>query len=34
MMGSSLRYRNKVLGYEKQLLDDWFDETFESYEMK
>ena len=30
MSGSSLKYRNKSLGYEKKMLDDWFDETFNS----
>ena len=34
MMGTRLRYRNKSLGHEKKLLDDWFDETFENYVMK
>jgi hypothetical protein len=34
MSGTSLRYRNKTLGYEKQLLDDWFKDTFENYVMK
>jgi hypothetical protein len=34
MAGVSLKYRNKKLGYEKQLLDDWFKETFENYVMK
>ncbi|MDX2369123.1 MAG: DUF3016 domain-containing protein [Colwellia sp.] len=28
MMGSNLKYRNKSLGYEKKLLDDWFSDTF------
>jgi len=28
MMGSNLRYRNDSLGYEKQMLDDWFKESF------
>ena len=28
MTGTSLRYRNEYLGYEKQLFDDWFEETF------
>jgi len=27
MMSSSLRYRNDFLGYEKQMLDDWFYKT-------
>jgi hypothetical protein len=28
MMASRLKYRNKALGYEKQLLDDWFKGAF------
>jgi hypothetical protein len=28
MSNSSLKYRNKSLGYEKKMLDDWFEETF------
>jgi hypothetical protein len=28
MMGSNLKYRNKSLGYEKKMLDDWFFDTF------
>jgi hypothetical protein len=28
MMGISSRYRNKSLGYEKKLLDDWFKDQF------
>lgn len=28
MSGSSLKYRNKSLGYEKKMLDDWFKKTF------
>ena len=28
MSGSSLKYRNKSLGYEKKMLDEWFNETF------
>jgi len=31
MMSRSLKYRNNVLGYEKQLLDDWFNETFQAH---
>ncbi|GAA0811143.1 DUF3016 domain-containing protein [Colwellia asteriadis] len=30
MMGSHLKYRNESLTYEKQMLDDWFKETFEA----
>tara|TARA_R110001583_G_scaffold195427_1_gene373233 strand:+ start:1475 stop:1963 length:489 start_codon:yes stop_codon:yes gene_type:complete len=29
MMGSNLKYRNKSLGYEKVMLDDWFTEAFD-----
>ncbi|MCW8834112.1 MAG: DUF3016 domain-containing protein [Colwellia sp.] len=28
MSGSNLKYRNKSLGYEKKMLDDWFLKTF------
>ena len=28
MSGSNLKYRSKSLGYEKKMLDDWFEETF------
>lgn len=28
MSGVRLRYRNESLGYEKNMLDEWFDETF------
>jgi hypothetical protein len=31
MMGSNLKYRNKSLGYEKTMLDDWFTETFKAF---
>jgi hypothetical protein len=34
MVGGSLRYRNQALGYEKQLLDDWFKDTFKNYVEK
>ncbi|MBU2893680.1 DUF3016 domain-containing protein [Colwellia sp. D2M02] len=30
MMGSHLKYRNESLTYEKQMLDDWFKETFKA----
>jgi hypothetical protein len=30
MSNSQLKYRNKALGYEKKMLDDWFETTFES----
>lgn len=28
MMGSRLKYRNEAIGYEKQMLDDWFFKAF------
>jgi hypothetical protein len=28
MNNNSLKYRNKALGYEKKMLDDWFADTF------
>jgi hypothetical protein len=28
MSGSQLKYRNKLLGYEKKMLDKWFKDTF------
>ena len=28
MSGSNLKYRNKAFGYEKKMLDEWFEETF------
>lgn len=31
MMGSNLKYRNKSLGYEKKMLDDWFFNAFKEY---
>ena len=34
MTGMRLKYRNKKLGFEKQMLDDWFKETFKNYVMK
>ncbi len=30
MSGSNLKYRNKSLGYEKKMLDDWFEEEFKA----
>ncbi|TPH15089.1 DUF3016 domain-containing protein [Litorilituus lipolyticus] len=30
MSSSNLKYRNKALGYEKKMLDDWFAETFQA----
>lgn len=34
MMGNSSRYRNKSLGYEKKLLDDWFKDEFVDFVMQ
>ncbi len=34
LMTSNMRYRNKPLGYEKKMLDKWFDNTFESVVVK
>jgi hypothetical protein len=34
MMGNSSRYRNKALGYEKKLLDDWFKDEFVDFVMQ
>ncbi len=34
MINNHLKYRNKSLGFEKQLLDEWFQETFENHVMK
>lgn len=31
MRGSSAKYRNKTLGYEKRMLDIWFADTFKKY---
>jgi len=28
MSNTSLKYRNQSLGYEKKMLDDWFEKTF------
>ncbi|MFT5755701.1 MAG: hypothetical protein ACI9LM_000413 [Alteromonadaceae bacterium] len=28
MLSNNLRYRNKALGYEKRMLDNWFNDTF------
>lgn len=30
MMGSSLKYKNDLIGYEKKMLDEWFFDTFKS----
>ena len=34
MMGTRSRYRNKLLGYEKNLLDDWFKDEFVNFVIK
>lgn len=34
MMGTRSRYRNKLLGYEKKLLDDWFKDEFLNFVIK
>lgn len=34
MAGISLKYRNIKLGYEKQLLDDWFKDSFKNHVMR
>ncbi len=34
LMGSNIRYRNKSLGHEKKMLDEWFDDTFDSMVVK
>lgn len=34
MSGNSLKYRNKTLGYEKKMLDEWFDKTFNALMIK
>jgi len=34
MNNNHLKYRNKSLGFEKQLLDEWFQETFKNPVMK
>ena len=34
LMGSRLRYRNESLGYEKNMLDEWFLETFDNHITK
>lgn len=34
MINNHLKYRNKSLGFEKQLLDEWFQGTFENHVMK
>jgi len=31
MQGSSLKYRNDSLGYEKKMLDDWFFKAFKDH---
>jgi hypothetical protein len=34
MTGSNIRYKNKALGYEKKMLDDWFKKEFSDYITK
>jgi len=34
MLGNQLKYRNKSLGYEKKMLDDWFEKTFKELIIK
>ncbi|MBA6392341.1 DUF3016 domain-containing protein [Colwellia sp. BRX10-3] len=34
LMSNGLRYRNQTLGYEKEMLDGWFNKTFENEMMK
>ncbi|MFT6691254.1 MAG: hypothetical protein ACJAXH_001779 [Colwellia sp.] len=34
LMHSRLRHRNQTLGYEKDMLDDWFRKTFENDMIK
>ncbi len=34
MHNTSIKYRNKALGYEKKMLDDWFSETFSELVVK
>ncbi len=34
MNNNHLKYRNKSLGFEKQLLDEWFQKAFENQVMK
>ncbi|WP_057830444.1 DUF3016 domain-containing protein [Colwellia sp. TT2012] len=34
MSGSNLKYRHKSLGYEKKMLDDWFDKAFKDLRVK
>lgn len=34
MMSSNMRYRNDSLGYEKKMLDAWFEETFKEHIVK
>jgi hypothetical protein len=34
MMGISSKYRNKSLGYEKKMLDDWFEGAFVDFVMQ
>ena len=34
MSNTHMKYRNKSLGFEKQLLDEWFKDAFENHVMK
>ncbi len=34
LQGSLMRYRNDTLGYEKKMLDDWFNKTFKAQIVK
>ncbi|MGB2741443.1 MAG: DUF3016 domain-containing protein [Cognaticolwellia sp.] len=34
MMHSGLKYRDRALGYEKEMFDDWFKKTFENDMLK
>lgn len=31
MVGNNLKYRNDALGYEKKMLDEWFNKTFKDH---
>ena len=34
MMGGRLKYRHESIGYEKKMLDDWFEDTFKDRVVK
>lgn len=34
MSGNNMKYRNEPLGYEKKMLDKWFNETFKALIIK